>query len=117
MKKIVVMAGIALLTFGLGLGAAVAADAPKGPVVVKGAGSKDPVTFKHDTHKDMKCVDCHHNDKAGKAAEKYSCFECHKTKDELKDAYHKKDIGVCSKCHFGDEAKNKMKCAECHIKK
>ncbi len=112
MKKVIVIASIALLTFGLGLGAGVAADAPKGPIVVKGTGSKEPVTFKHTSHKDMKCVDCHHNTDG-----KYSCMECHKTKDELKDAYHKKDIGKCSKCHFGDQAKNKMKCAECHVKK
>ena len=111
MRKLLVIA-VALL---FSAGAAMAAEAPKGPIKVTNFGKKAPVTFDHAKHKEVKCVSCHHNEKDGK----YKCGECHKAegKDKtlsLADAMHKKDVGKCWSCHRADDAKKKMKCADCH---
>jgi hypothetical protein len=105
------------LALGLSLGTALAADAPKGPVKVTNFGKKAAVTFDHARHKDVKCDACHHNAKEGK----FKCGECHGKDDDartkapkLESAAHKKDVGVCFGCHKAEDAKHKLKCADCH---
>ncbi len=116
MRKLVVIAIGLLLAGGVGLGAAVAADAPAAPIKVTNFGKKPAVTFDHAKHKEVKCTDCHHMaEKEGK----YKCGECHKAEDEgkvikLADAMHKKDVGKCWKCHRAEDAKKPLKCNDCH---
>ena len=76
--------------------ASYAADAPKGPVVLKA--KNGDVSFDHSKHADKKCEVCHEGGKGGKM--------------ELgKDKAH----GLCLECHK-KEAKGPAKCAECHKK-
>lgn len=114
MKKLVLVAAAMVFSVGLALSAA-AADAPKGPVKVTNFGKKGAPTFDHSKHADVKCEQCHHNAKDGK----FKCGECHKLEAEgntpkIQDAMHGKDKGVCFACHRADDAKKKMKCADCH---
>ena len=117
MKKLVLIGAAVLFSVSLGLGAAVAKDAPKDVIKIEGFGKKEPVPFDHAKHKDVKCVDCHHNEADGK----YKCSECHKAEDEgkaisFKDAAHKNDVGKCWKCHRDKDASHKLKCGDCHKK-
>ncbi len=121
MKKIALVAMSALFALGLSFGAAQAAEAPKGPVKVTNFGKKDPVSFDHAKHKDVKCEDCHH--KQGNDKGEHKCGKCHgkddnaKTKaPKLESSMHKKDVGVCYKCHRAEDAKHKLKCNDCHKK-
>lgn len=116
MKKLIVMSLAAVLSLGVSLGTALAADAPAKAAPVTNFGKKDPVMFDHAKHKDVKCVACHHNEADGK----YKCGECHKAEAagkaiSLKDASHGK-TGACYTCHYDKDAKNKLKCADCHKK-
>jgi len=61
------------------------------------------VTFKHDTHKDLKCTTCHKDEKGG-AIEGFG-------KTVNKDKAH----AACHECHK-KEGKGPQKCAECHKK-
>jgi len=61
------------------------------------------VTFKHDTHKALKCTACHADEKGGDIAGI--------GKDVNKDKAH----AACGECHK-KEAKGPQKCAECHKK-
>lgn len=115
MKKLVLLATAVLFALGLGLGAAVAKDAPKGPIKVTNYGKKDPVIFDHSKHSEIDCKQCHHMADEGK----YKCGDCHKAKEEgdapsFKDAAHKKDMGKCYECHYARGAEHKLKCGDCH---
>jgi len=116
MKKVLIAMLVSFALVSLGAAAAVAADAPAGPKQVTNFGKKPPATFNHDTHKDMGCAKCHHNEGDGK----YKCGECHLLEDgsapNIKDAFHGKEKGTCYECHLLKGADNKMKCAECHVK-
>jgi len=113
MKKLILVAAAVLFSVGLGLSAAVAADAPAGPIQVTNYGKKSVVTFEHAKHKEVKCEQCHH-----KGFDKPKCGECHKAEEEggspkFQDAAHAKGKGACRSCHFDDGAK-KLKCNDCH---
>ncbi len=82
-------------------GSAMAADAPAAPVALKA--KNGDVTFKHDTHKALKCTQCHADEKGG-ALEGLG-------KTANKDKAH----ALCHECHK-KEAKGPQKCAECHKK-
>ena len=114
MKKLILIAAAVLFSVGLGLGAAVAADAPAGPIQVTNYGKKAAVTFDHAKHKEAKCEQCHHN-----GMDKPKCGECHKLDADgktpkIQDAAHGKDKGACYGCHRADDAKHKFKCNDCH---
>lgn len=79
---------------------AFAADVP-GPLTLPA--KPGAVTFKHETHKALKCTQCHADEKGGDIAGI--------GKDVNKDAAHK----VCQECHKA-EKKGPQKCAECHKK-
>ncbi len=98
-------------------GLAQAAEAPGEPLQVTNFGKKDPVTFDHARHlaQQLDCERCHHNAAEGS----YKCGACHGAEDadavpRLKDAMHKRDLGVCYACHLDADAAHKLKCAECH---
>jgi len=116
MKKLIAVAVAAIFLVGVGITAALAVDAPKGPIKVTNYGGKDAVTFDHANHKDNKCVACHHNEKDGK----YKCGECHKGEagkaPAMKDAAHEKEKGKCWSCHNDKSpaVKKALKCADCH---
>jgi cytochrome c553 len=76
--------------------AAVAADAPSKPVVLR-AKSGD-VTFQHATHKALKCATCH-GAKVGK----------------IPQMGKEKGHATCHECHK-KEAKGPTKCGDCHKK-
>jgi len=115
MKKLIAIAIAALF---MASTAALAVDAPKGPIKVTNFGKKAPVTIDHSTHK-QKCEECHHNAKDGK----YKCGECHKAEaagkaPAFKDVAHNKaeEKGKCFGCHFKESktVKKELKCADCH---
>lgn len=112
MKKIALIAMAAVFALGLGLSAAVAVDAPAGPIKVTNFGKKGVVSFDHAKHVKTDCKSCHHNDGG------YKCGECHGAKGgdapSFKDASHKKGVGACYDCHRAKDAVKKMKCGECH---
>jgi hypothetical protein len=111
---------LTILSLGLALGSAAhSAPAPEKPLQVSNFGGKEPVSFDHGKHKGkgFECAMCHHDTAEGK----YKCGECHQKQAakgalSLKDAMHAKDKGVCYSCHVAADAKNKMKCADCHKK-
>jgi class III cytochrome C family protein len=80
---------------------AVAADAPAAPLTLPA--KPGAVTFKHDTHKALKCTQCHAEEAGGDIKGI--------GKDVNKDAAHK----VCQECHK-TEKKGPQKCADCHKK-
>jgi hypothetical protein len=103
----------------LGPTSALAAGAPAKPIEVTSFGEKPAVTFDHSKHAipGVECTRCHHT--AGQ--DKYKCGECHgaQAKDKapsIRDAMHKREIGVCYSCHFEKDSKNKLKCGDCHKK-
>ena len=117
MNRVLSVLFVVTLVLLVGVSQVSAKDAPKGPQPVTNFGDKPAVTFDHDTHADMGCVKCHHNEADGK----YKCGECHKLKasgdaPKIKDAFHKKGAGTCYECHLLKGAEKKMKCKECHAK-
>jgi class III cytochrome C family protein len=77
-----------------------AAEAPKAPVTLKSAKQGD-VTFKHDTHKDVKCDVCHKGE-PGKITPALDQKAAH---------------ALCQDCHKKDATKKApVKCTECHHK-
>jgi len=81
-------------------GVAIAADkeAPTKPLVLEAKQGK--VTFKHDTHKTVKCEVCH-SDKG--------------FPQEMKNIGKDKAHAVCHDCHK-KEKKGPQKCVDCHKK-
>ena len=77
------------------------AAAPAGPITLPA--KPGAVTFKHDSHKALKCTQCHADEKGGDIAGV--------GKDASKDAAHK----LCQECHKA-EKKGPQKCADCHKK-
>jgi len=92
MKRLVLVAAVLFAT-----SAFAAATAPKEPKVLEA--KQGNITFKHETHKDVKCEVCH-GEGEPKKGEKMG-----------KEAGHKK----CQTCHKA-EKKGPQKCAECHKK-
>jgi len=91
------------------------------------AKKKTPVVFSHPKHKELKCIQCHHEYKDGQntwkeGQEVKKCSSCHKGKAEgkvvkLESAFHKQ----CQDCHKAMK-KDKKKtgptaCTKCHPKK
>jgi len=76
-----------------------AAEAPKDAIVLKSAKQGD-ITFKHDTHKAVKCEECHGTPEGGKIA----------------GLDMKKGHAVCQACHKKQENKALAKCDNCHKK-
>ncbi len=77
------------------------ANAPAQPISLPA--KPGAVTFKHDSHKALKCTSCHADEKGG-AIEGFS-------KTVNKDKAH----AACHECHK-KEAKGPQKCGECHKK-
>lgn|SRR5512147_1446862 len=105
MKRILVaIAAVAFLTTGVAL----AADAPKGKIVLKqGENPKQgPVSFDHGsaTHKAQKCETCHATAEGGKITPALDmktghagCQKCHN--DTAKADASKAAIKACTNCH------------------
>jgi hypothetical protein len=79
---------------------ATAADAP-GPLTLPA--KPGAVTFNHKTHAELKCTQCHQDEKGGDIAGI--------GKDVNKDKAH----AACLDCHK-KQAKGPQKCADCHKK-
>ena len=116
MKKILIALSVSVTLALLGAVSVVAKDAPAGPQKVTNFGKKAAATFNHDTHTDITCAKCHHNEGDGK----YKCGECHLLEagdaPKIKDAFHKKGVGTCYDCHLLKGAEHKMSCTKCHPK-
>ncbi len=80
---------------------AFAAEAPAKPITLPA--KPGAVTFQHKTHANLKCTQCHADEKGG-AIEGFG-------KTVNKDKAHAK----CQECHK-KEAKGPQKCADCHKK-
>ena len=131
MKRIVFVLSVVALVLIAGVAEVVAKDAPKGPQAVTNYGDKPVATFNHDTHTDIGCAKCHHNEGDGK----YKCGDCHKEFGKLAKAdkkmkkadkikkYHKEALHAnCKGCHKKFNKKYKPKkapttCTKCHPKK
>jgi len=111
MKKFTAIVAAVVFFVGLGL-AAVAADAPAGPVKVTNFGKKDVVTFDHAKHTSAECATCHHKAESGD----FKCGTCHGDDGAMKDAAHKKDVGKCWTCHNkkSPSVVKELKCKDCH---
>ena len=92
MKRFVLVAAVLFAT-----SAFAAAVAPKDAKVLEAKSGN--ITFKHETHKALKCDACHGAGEPGKIAKMD------------KEAGHK----MCKECHKA-EKKGPQKCAECHKK-
>jgi hypothetical protein len=75
------------------------ADAPAAPITLPA--KTGAVTFKHESHKALKCTTCHKDEKGG-AIEGLA-------KTMNKDKAH----AACHECHK-KEAKGPQKCGDCH---
>ena len=119
MRKLTLAAACTAALF-LGAAAARAAEPPANPVKVETAGGKKaPVAFDHKKHAAVKCEACHHTE--GNPAGEHRCTKCHKLADDpttkapkVEAAMHGKDKGKCFACHRAEDAKHKLKCADCH---
>ena len=118
MKKLVIVLTVVAFALGLGLTTALATDPPADVITITNYGKKDAVKFDHAKHKEqgVECATCHHNEKDGK----FKCGDCHKGEagdaPTFKDAAHKKEQGVCWKCHNkkSPDVKKELKCKDCH---
>lgn len=115
--KTLTLAAALVLALAFTAAAAPAADPPAEPVRVTNFGKKAAVTFDHKAHlaRGLACAACHHTEAEGK----YKCGECHLAEaagpaPKLKDAMHKKGVGVCYQCHLARDAEHKFKCSDCH---
>jgi hypothetical protein len=121
MKKLVLIATAVVFATVIGFGA-VAGDKkpPEGPTAVTNYGSKKVVNFDHSKHTDVDCAKCHHNEGKNEGKGEYKkCGDCHKLEAEgdalkIKDAMHKKELGVCWECHSKKGSEQKRKCGDCH---
>ncbi|MDW7710270.1 MAG: cytochrome c3 family protein [Deferrisomatales bacterium] len=114
MKKLILVAAAVLICAGVGL--TIAATAPTEPITIATEGAKrDPVTFDHAKHADLKCEQCHHN-----GLDEPKCGVCHTVEgkdgvSKAQDAMHARTTGACRSCHFDDGAQ-KLRCGDCHKK-
>jgi c(7)-type cytochrome triheme protein len=102
-KFLFICAGILCV---LGFAAPDIQAAPPGKIVFTPAGA-DPVTFDHETHKAMKCNECH-----------TKIFKMKKGTAKLTKEDHAKEVS-CGVCHNGKKAfaqTTDADCAKCHKK-
>jgi hypothetical protein len=107
---------------------AIAQEAPKGPILLKGA-PMGAVKFDHPAHLAVaaKCVVCHHASKPAKPLKhaQESCSDCHTTPatapvtTKRQAAFHNATAtaGLCIGCHKTENASGKgapVKCVDCH---
>ncbi len=76
-----------------------------------------PLTFAHIDHRQVNCVDCHHNfiDDTGQGL----CFDCHKTDASVNALMEEQFHGLCRDCHvekqrLAEDAGPTRYCIECH---
>jgi hypothetical protein len=111
-------------------GSAMAQQAPKAPVILKGA-PMGAVKFDHASHMKVagKCEVCHHASKPAKPlkAPQEACTDCHTrpttppVTTNLQGAFHNPTAtaGLCIDCHKKENAAGKaapVKCADRHQK-
>ncbi len=113
MKRIAIL----IITLLVGVGLAIAMDAPTDPIKVTNFGGKKVVTYPHAPHLEqgLECTQCHHTADQGK----YKCGDCHGKAAQgdapkIKDAMHKKGVGKCYDCHLKKGSVAKKKCGDCH---
>lgn len=102
-KYLLIFAGI---LFALGFAATDIQAAKPGKVVFTPAGA-DPVTFDHETHKAMKCNECH-----------TKIFKMKKGNFKMNKEDHAKGV-FCGVCHDGKKAfaqTTEADCSKCHKK-
>lgn len=128
-KLIAILLGFFVLIMITGI--AVAQQAPKAPIILKGA-PMGAVKFDHTSHMKVaaKCDACHHASKPQKPLKspQEACTDCH-TKPptppvttSLQGAFHNPtaSAGLCIDCHKKQNAGGgktaPVKCADCHQK-
>lgn len=127
-KTLAALLGL-LIVIMVSLGA-VAQQAPKAPIILKGA-PMGAVKFDHTSHLKVaaKCDVCHHASKPEKPLKspQEACTDCHTrpatppVTTNLQGAFHNPTAtaGLCIDCHKKQNAAGKaapVKCADCHQK-
>jgi class III cytochrome C family protein len=97
MKKLATLFAAAFVAFAT----TALANAPTAPITL--AAKTGAVTFKHESHKALKCTQCHADEKGGKIEGLGASMN--------KDKAH----AACHECHK-KEAKGPQKCGDCHKK-
>lgn len=76
-----------------------------------------PLTFAHLDHRQVSCIDCHHDfvDDSGKGL----CFDCHKTDPAVSALIEEQFHGLCRDCHvekqrLGEDSGPTRRCIDCH---
>jgi Zn finger protein HypA/HybF involved in hydrogenase expression len=76
-----------------------------------------PLTFAHRDHRQVNCIDCHHNfaDTTGQGL----CLACHRSTPELAAALEVQFHTLCRGCHVrtrqaGNDAGPVRRCSDCH---
>ena len=117
----VLLAVAAVLVVAVAVWAAVpAGEIEIGKAAGVAAGTKGQVKFTHEKHKDLKCVDCHHEAKTpAEEANIKGCLTCHGKDPAAKgditakgkdNPFHKNCVSDCHKA----KGKGPTKCKECH---
>lgn len=109
MKKIFLV-GFVLLISAFALTALAAPEVPQdGIKLVRTGNEKKAVVFNHSTHKDVKCVDCHHLVEGKEDYRPCATAGCH-------DNFDQKDKSVNSYYQAMHKAKNPkhQSCVSCH---
>lgn len=77
-----------------------------------------PVSFAHEDHRDVQCIDCHHNFVDGSGGG--TCYACHKHDEtvahEIEAMFHE----LCEGCHVekrlaGEKSGPMRECSGCHF--
>ena len=76
-----------------------------------------PLTFAHADHRNVNCVECHHNfvDRTGHGL----CFECHQKHPAVSALMEAQFHALCRDCHLakqrlGEDGGPVRRCLDCH---
>jgi hypothetical protein len=77
-----------------------------------------PVSFAHEDHRDVQCIDCHHNFVDGSGGG--TCYACHKLDESIGHDIEVMFHEFCEGCHVekrmeGEKSGPMRECSGCHV--
>ena len=107
-------AGIAIIAFG----SPIAGQLPHRDYYYDAPRKILPMTFAHEDHVPVNCVDCHHNyiDDTGGGL----CMNCHVTDAQVWPLFEQQYHELCRGCHeektaLGEDGGPPRRCIDCHL--